>query len=45
MLHRGMSLPLSIVVVEKDRDRALLIVDSLRAAGDHDIHVIEATAK
>lgn len=31
---------LSIIVVEKDRDRALLIVDSLRAAGDHDIHVI-----
>lgn len=30
----------SIVVVEKDRDRALLIVDSLREAGDHDIHVI-----
>ena len=35
-----MSIPLSIIVVEKDRDRALLIVDSLRAAGDHDIHVI-----
>lgn len=31
---------LSIVVVEKDRDRALLIVDSLRASGDHDIFVI-----
>jgi two-component system, response regulator / RNA-binding antiterminator len=31
---------LSIIVVEKDRDRALLIVDSLRTAGDHDIHVI-----
>lgn len=31
---------LSIIVVEKDRDRALLIVDSLRSAGDHDIHVI-----
>ncbi|HBU15439.1 MAG TPA: two-component system response regulator, partial [Gemmobacter sp.] len=25
---------LSIVVVEKDRDRALLIVDALREAGD-----------
>jgi response regulator NasT len=31
---------LSIVVVEQDRDRALLIVDSLREAGDYDIHVI-----
>ncbi|MGH1451615.1 MAG: ANTAR domain-containing response regulator [Paracoccaceae bacterium] len=39
-----MSNRLSIVVVEKDRDRALLIVDSLRDAGDFDIHVIaEAT--
>ena len=40
MLHRSMSERLSIVVVEKDRERALLIVDSLRAAGDWDIHVI-----
>ncbi len=40
----AMSNRLSIVVVEKDRDRALLIVDSLRDAGDFDIHVIaEAT--
>lgn len=31
---------LSIVVVETDRDRALQIVDSLRAAGDYEIHVI-----
>jgi response regulator NasT len=31
---------LSIVVVEQDRDRALMIVDSLREAGDNDIHVI-----
>lgn len=31
---------LSIVVVEKDRERAMLIVDSLREAGDHDIFVI-----
>ncbi|WP_102222615.1 ANTAR domain-containing response regulator [Acidimangrovimonas sediminis] len=31
---------LSIVVVETDRDRALLIVDSLRGAGDFDISVI-----
>lgn len=36
----SMNSALSIIVVEKDRDRALLIVDSLRAAGDHDIHVI-----
>ncbi len=31
---------LSIVVVEKDRARALLIVDSLRETGDHNIFVI-----
>ncbi|MEL6518725.1 MAG: ANTAR domain-containing protein [Pseudomonadota bacterium] len=31
---------LSIIVVEQDRDRALMIVDSLKAAGDNDIHVI-----
>ncbi|MEO1789909.1 MAG: ANTAR domain-containing protein [Pseudomonadota bacterium] len=31
---------LSIIVVEQDRDRALMIVDSLEAAGDNDIHVI-----
>jgi two-component system, response regulator / RNA-binding antiterminator len=31
---------LSIVVVEKDRDRAITIVDSLREAGDHEILVI-----
>lgn len=36
----GMNPGLSVIIVEKDRDRALLIVDSLRAAGDHDIHVI-----
>ncbi|MBM9595829.1 ANTAR domain-containing response regulator [Roseitranquillus sediminis] len=35
-----MSEPLSIVIVEEDRDRALLIIDSLRAAGDFDVHVI-----
>ncbi|MDF0602537.1 ANTAR domain-containing protein [Psychromarinibacter sp. C21-152] len=35
---------LSVVIVESDRDRAMLIVDSLREAGDFDIHVIsEAT--
>ena len=31
---------LTIVVVEKDRERAILIVESLRDSGDHDIHVI-----
>ena len=31
---------LSIIVVEKDRDRALLIVDGLAEVGDHDIQVI-----
>ncbi|MEO1732441.1 MAG: ANTAR domain-containing protein [Pseudomonadota bacterium] len=35
-----MQTPLSIVVVEQDRDRALLIIDSLQASGAHDIHVI-----
>ncbi|MGY3439352.1 MULTISPECIES: ANTAR domain-containing response regulator [unclassified Marinovum] len=40
-----MTRPLSITIVEADRDRALLIVDSLRAAGDYDIQVIaEATS-
>ena len=35
-----MTAPLSVVIVEEDRDRALLIVDSLRAAGDFEIHVV-----
>ncbi|MEJ1999509.1 MAG: ANTAR domain-containing protein [Maritimibacter sp.] len=35
-----MNTRLSIVVVERDRDRALLIVDGLRDAGDFDISVI-----
>ncbi|WP_093966831.1 ANTAR domain-containing response regulator [Actibacterium lipolyticum] len=35
-----MSNRLSIVVVEKDRDRAMLIMESLRDAGDHDVFVI-----
>ena len=35
MIHR-----LSIIVVEKDRDRALLIVDALQDAGDFDVVVI-----
>ena len=35
---------LSIVVVEPDRERARLIVESLRATGDHEIRVLhEAT--
>lgn len=40
-----MQKPLSIVVVERDRERALLIVDSLRESGGHDIFVVsEETA-
>ncbi|WP_428927164.1 ANTAR domain-containing response regulator [Marinibacterium sp. SX1] len=35
-----MQKPLSIVVVEQDRDRALLIVDSLRDSGPHEIFVV-----
>ncbi|SFB74688.1 ANTAR domain-containing response regulator [Tropicimonas isoalkanivorans] len=35
-----MSQKLSIVVVEPDRERAILIVDSLRGAGDHKVSVI-----
>lgn len=35
---------MSIVIVEADRDRALQIVDSLRQAGEYDIHVIGQTA-
>ncbi len=35
---------LSIIVVERDPDRALRIVDGLREAGDHDILVISETA-
>ena len=36
---------LSIIVVENDRERALQIVDSLREAGEFEIHVIaEATS-
>jgi two-component system, response regulator / RNA-binding antiterminator len=46
MMPRGwlspvfMTTRLSIIVVEKDPDRALRIVDGLREAGDHDITVI-----
>lgn len=39
-MHRGMSGKLSIVVVESDRERAQLIVDSLRDSGDHQIHIV-----
>lgn len=35
-----MTTPLSIVVVEEDRDRAIAIVDALRAAGECEVHVI-----
>lgn len=35
-----MSERLNIIVVERDRDRALLIVDALREAGDHRIQVL-----
>ena len=35
-----MSTKLSIVVVEQDRDRALMIVDGLQESGTHDILVI-----
>ncbi|WP_333714830.1 ANTAR domain-containing response regulator [Yoonia sp.] len=35
-----MSDPLSIVVVEEDRDRAIAIVDALKDSGDYDLHVI-----
>lgn len=35
-----MPAPLSIVVVEEDRDRAIAIVDALRDSGDFDVHVI-----
>jgi two-component system, response regulator / RNA-binding antiterminator len=35
-----MSRRLSIIVVEKDQDRARTIVDGLRVAGDHDVLVI-----
>lgn len=34
------TLSISILVVEEDRDRALMIVDSLKEAGDNDIMVI-----
>ncbi|NKX44444.1 ANTAR domain-containing response regulator [Roseicyclus persicicus] len=35
-----MPTPLSIVVVEEDRDRAIAIVDALKDSGDYDVHVI-----
>jgi two-component system, response regulator / RNA-binding antiterminator len=39
-VQRPMTKPLSIIVVEKDRDRARLIVDGLCEAGDFDVFVI-----
>ncbi|MQQ10079.1 ANTAR domain-containing protein [Epibacterium sp. SM1979] len=35
-----MQTPLSIVVVEQDRDRALQIIESLKAAGPHEVLVL-----
>lgn len=35
-----MTAPLTIVIVEEDRDRAIAIVDALRAAGEYELHVI-----
>lgn len=35
-----MPAPLSIVVIEEDRDRAIAIVDALKETGDCDIHVV-----
>lgn len=39
-MRQGMDEGLSIIVVEPVRERALMIVDSLKASGDHDIQVI-----
>ncbi|MEM7058823.1 MAG: ANTAR domain-containing protein [Pseudomonadota bacterium] len=36
---------LKVAVVESDRDRALMIVDSLREAGDHDVMVVGDAAR
>ncbi|MEM9063034.1 MAG: ANTAR domain-containing protein [Pseudomonadota bacterium] len=36
---------LKVAVVEADRDRALMIVDSLREAGDHDVTVVGDAAR
>ena len=36
----AMTTPLSIVVVEEDRDRAIAIVDALRSSGNCEVHVI-----
>jgi response regulator NasT len=35
-----MTEPLSIIIVESDRDRALQIIDALREAGEYELHVI-----
>lgn len=40
MVGRPMSKRLSIIVVEKDHERALTIVDGLREAGEHDVLVL-----
>ena len=35
-----MKTALTIIIVEQDRDRAMMIVDALREFGEHDLHVI-----
>ena len=40
MMGKRMTKRLSIIVVEKDRERALAIVDGLREAGHHEVQVI-----
>lgn len=40
MMGKRMTKRLSIIVVEKDRERALTIVDGLREAGDYEVVVI-----
>jgi response regulator NasT len=40
MLHSSMTESLSIVVIETERDRALLMLDALSEVVEHRIHVI-----
>ena len=40
----AMAKTLSIIVVERDRDRAMMIVDGLREAGDYNVMVISEEA-
>ena len=39
-MEQGVQDRLRIVVVEKDRERALMIVDGFRDAGDHEVSVL-----